>query len=209
MFYRHYHTQKIIERHIEDLKSELICTLDYPEYVCAICEYRTLHSSEMIQHFHKEHSLKEMPFITSKEDRQTPSYIILSELVNRSKFANAKKFLRVSNKELHSQLKELINDNISNQTPAHTLKKLGFKKYCKHDKTGARIYYISIYQLKKIVSKTTFDDLKYRLGLIDENRIVPKPLSPTSEEEQKEDSKTEKSEKYIIDDLNEFDLSPM
>jgi hypothetical protein len=199
--------EKQYEDYYKSLKSNLVTALTHPYYVCPICEYQTDCTSKMIQHFHDVHSLKEMPFITSKKDKQTPSYVILSHFVylfSRTK----KKTIKVSNKELYKCLKAELEIELSNQLPAHTLKLLRFRRYKDYDKTGARIYIITLRQLKEIVNKTNFDDLKYRLGLIDENKIIikPKPLSPTSEDEHKEENDTEKTERFKPHDMDDFIL---
>ena len=180
--------EKDVENHQEQLKDELIKSL-FPVYQCRHCQTIFENQQSLVEHF-KEHGVVDIHPPTEP----CVEYVLLKHLVEVAvKIPRAKHFT-ITCAELHAVLLRQF-DNLSNQTPTHTLKHLGlFKGRSKMawDGNGNRIYRIHINDLKQVVRESEFDDLK--LALIDTiKRVYPKPPRPSNGENDTKDLSTGKT----------------
>jgi hypothetical protein len=210
-FVRYRQADKIREREEAMLRSFFVDSLN-AVYLCKWCErnYKKhiffASKDELFKHYVKEHNFKLVAI--PPKDPHDMCYIILKHLVEQFKQSKGR-YIKVTCKELHRQLTETLkDDSISNQQPAHILRKLGVleqvpgrKKKLGYNKYGNRVYHISKEDIERTVDTSPFHDLRIQFGLITFDEVCKasgfKVLSVPKDNDTKETKEFKKRKKDI------------
>lgn len=214
------------EEYQSEIQSSYLETISMPFYHCHDCDgkFQTTRKDEMLAHYANEHDLKMIHF--EPRNPYDMNYIILNKLVNTFSESKNKKYIKISNMELHKDLVCSLGFELNDKDapkssrPYFIMNQLGLltrqprqRERLGRDSKGCRIFYINIQDLREVVNDSDFDDLKVKLGILDEDELLPKitiEKTSSSTSQEKSDDETGNGDTGGLHDEEEkpFEIKP-